>query len=41
MGNVTQNNGMIGNGSDLFIGYPMEMFFMGIRQMVCFLRTQK
>lgn len=27
MGNVTQNNGMIGNGSDLFIGYPMEMFY--------------
>lgn len=27
MGNVTQNNGMIGNGSDLFIGYPMQMFY--------------
>lgn len=25
MGNVTQNNGMIGNGSNLFIGYPMQM----------------
>ena len=27
MGNVTQNNGMVGNGSDLFIGYPMQMFY--------------
>ena len=27
MGNVEQNNGMIGNGSDLFIGYPMQMFY--------------
>lgn len=27
MGNVTQNNGMIGNGSDLFIDYPMNMFY--------------
>lgn len=27
MGNVTQNNGMIGNGSDLFIGYPMQMIY--------------
>ncbi|WP_373732526.1 TonB-dependent receptor [Bacteroides heparinolyticus] len=27
MGNVTQNNGMIGNGNDLFIGYPMQMFY--------------
>lgn len=27
MGNVLQNNGMVGNGSDLFIGYPMEMFY--------------
>ena len=27
MGNVQQNNGMIGNGSDLFIGYPMQMYY--------------
>ncbi len=27
MGNVTQNNGMVGNGSDLFIGYPLNMFY--------------
>lgn len=27
MGNVTQANGMVGNGSDLFIGYPMQMFY--------------
>lgn len=27
MGNVTQNNGMVGNGSNLFIGYPMNMFY--------------
>ncbi len=27
MGNVTQKNGMVGNGSDLFIGYPMQMFY--------------
>ena len=27
MGNVEQTNGMIGNGSDLFIGYPMQMFY--------------
>lgn len=27
MGNVTQNNGMVGNGSDLFIDYPMQMFY--------------
>ena len=26
-GNVTQNNGMVGNGSDLFIDYPMQMFY--------------
>lgn len=27
MGNVTQNNGMVGNGSNLFIGYPMQMYY--------------
>ncbi len=27
MGNVTQNNGMVGNGSNLFIGYPMQMIY--------------
>ena len=27
MGNVQQTNGMVGNGSDLFIGYPMDMFY--------------
>lgn len=27
MGNVTQTNGMVGNGSDLFIDYPMNMFY--------------
>ena len=27
MGNVTQKNGMVGNGTDLFVGYPMSMFY--------------
>jgi TonB-linked SusC/RagA family outer membrane protein len=27
LGNVLQPNGMTGNGSDLFIGYPMEMYY--------------
>lgn len=27
MGNVEQPNGLVGNGSDLFIGYPMQMFY--------------
>lgn len=27
MGNVEQENGMVGNGSTLFIGYPMQMFY--------------
>ena len=27
MGNVEQTNGLVGNGSDLFIGYPMQMFY--------------
>lgn len=27
MGNVTQENGMVGNGSNLFIGYPMQMIY--------------
>lgn len=27
LGNVEQPNGMIGNGSDLFIGYPMELYY--------------
>ena len=27
VGNVDQPNGMVGNGSDLFIGYPMQMFY--------------
>ena len=27
LGNVQQKNGMVGNGTDLFIGYPMEMFY--------------
>jgi TonB-linked SusC/RagA family outer membrane protein len=27
LGNVTQLNGMIGNGTDLFIGFPMEMYY--------------
>ena len=27
MGNVTQENGMVGNGSNLFIGYPMQMYY--------------
>ena len=27
MGNVEQANKMVGNGSDLFIGYPMQMFY--------------
>ncbi|MDR2816479.1 MAG: TonB-dependent receptor [Proteiniphilum sp.] len=27
VGNVKQPNGLIGNGSSLFIGYPMEMYY--------------
>jgi TonB-linked SusC/RagA family outer membrane protein len=27
LGNVDQPNGMIGNGNDLFIGYPMQMYY--------------
>ncbi|GAA4440754.1 TonB-dependent receptor [Ravibacter arvi] len=27
LGNVTQPNGLVGNGSDLFVGYPMEMYY--------------
>ncbi|ERI88727.1 TonB-dependent receptor plug domain protein [Bacteroides pyogenes F0041] len=27
VGNVEQPNGMVGNGSNLFIGYPMEMYY--------------
>jgi TonB-linked SusC/RagA family outer membrane protein len=27
LGNVLQPNGMTGNGSNLFIGYPMEMYY--------------
>lgn len=27
VGNVNQPNGLIGNGSDLFIGYPMQMYY--------------
>ena len=27
VGNVTQLNGMVGNGSDLFIGYPIQMYY--------------
>ena len=27
VGNVDQPNGMTGNGSDLFIGYPMQMYY--------------
>lgn len=27
LGNITQPNGMVGNGSTLFIGYPMEMYY--------------
>ena len=27
MGNVIQANGMVGNGSNLFIGYPMQMYY--------------
>ncbi len=27
LGNVTQPNGLVGNGSDLFIGYPMQMYY--------------
>ncbi|GHB72915.1 SusC/RagA family TonB-linked outer membrane protein [Persicitalea jodogahamensis] len=27
LGNVTQPNGLVGNGSNLFIGYPMQMFY--------------
>ena len=27
LGNVIQPNGLVGNGSDLFVGYPMEMYY--------------
>lgn len=27
LGNVTQPNGMIGNGTDLFVGFPMQMYY--------------
>ncbi len=27
IGNVNQPNGMVGNGSNLFVGYPMQMFY--------------
>lgn len=27
VGNVEQANGLVGNGSDLFVGYPMQMFY--------------
>lgn len=27
LGNVEQPNGMVGNGSNLFVGYPMEMYY--------------
>lgn len=27
VGNVTQLNGMVGNGSNLFIGHPMQMYY--------------
>lgn len=27
LGNVRQPNGMVGNGTDLFIGYPMQMYY--------------
>lgn len=27
LGNVNQPNGMVGNGSDLFIGHPMQMYY--------------
>lgn len=27
VGNVDQLNGMVGNGSDLFIGYPIQMYY--------------
>jgi len=27
LGNVNQPNGLVGNGSDLFIGYPMQMYY--------------
>ncbi|MDR1724220.1 MAG: TonB-dependent receptor [Tannerella sp.] len=27
VGNVEQPNGLVGNGTDLFIGYPMEMYY--------------
>ena len=27
VGNVTQPNGLVGNGTDLFIGYPMQLYY--------------
>lgn len=27
VGNINQANGMVGNGSNLFVGYPMEMYY--------------
>ncbi len=27
VGNVTQSNGLVGNGTDLFVGYPMQLYY--------------
>jgi len=39
LGNVTQPNGMVGNGSTLFIGYPMEMYY-GFKSDGVFISTE-
>ena len=39
LGNVTQPNGMVGNGSTLFIGYPMEMYY-GYKSEGVFISTE-
>lgn len=39
VGNVKQANGMVGNGSELFIGYPVEMYY-GYRTDGVFLNQQ-
>src|SRR5699024_5259300 len=27
VGNINQKNGIVGNGEDLFVGYPMEVYY--------------
>lgn len=39
LGNVQQPNGMVGNGSNLFVGFPMEMYY-GYRSDGVFLNAE-